>query len=163
MLPASQITIRPAALKDARRIWRLRDDPAARNCSGSTDPIPLDSHYTWFAAKYFGPQARNYCYVMEIDGEIAGYCRMDRDEIAGSYVVSIALAAPFQGLGLGHSLLSRTLDLFLDSQEHFPVVMAHIRESNIRSIRLFEKNGFVCCGSPHYRLQLAEKTRRHRT
>jgi RimJ/RimL family protein N-acetyltransferase len=162
MRPTSQITIRCAALQDARRIWRLRDDPSARNFSGSTDPIPLDSHYRWFESKYFGPHAQNYCYVLEIDGEIAGYCRMDRDEIGNSYVVSIAVAEAFQGQGLGHALLSRTLDLFLDSQEHFPVIMARIRESNIPSIRLFEKNGFVSCGSSNYRLQQNDKLRRHR-
>jgi L-amino acid N-acyltransferase YncA len=153
MSHSERIVVRPALYTDVYGIWEIRNDPPVRSVSGSTEPIPLESHRGWLERKYFDSPTPDHCYVLEIEGQVAGYCRVDWDEAAAAYVVSIALGAAFQKRGLGHALLARALELFFIAQAAYPEVIARIKADNTTSISLFAKNGFVPCGDSCYRLQ----------
>lgn len=153
MEPSEHRTVRRAIPDDAVRIWEIRNDPAVRDVSTSSAPIALEGHRSWFIKQYFGADTRNHCYVLETNGQVAGYCRLDRDESLDLYIISIALHSAWRGRGLGHALLSRALNEFFMSQHTYPEVIARIKQCNAPSIRLFEKIGFVPSG-PCYRLRV---------
>jgi ribosomal protein S18 acetylase RimI-like enzyme len=132
----NEFTIRLAELKDSKRIWEIRNHPLMRKLSGNQEEISPEKHISWFENKYFGG-ADNLCFVLESQGKVAGYCRFDSDQ-AGNYVISIALAYGYQGNGLGHSLLSGSLNKLKTGKE----VIAIVKKENESSLKLFKKNNF---------------------
>lgn len=127
--------IRKAEKKDTRAVWAIRNNPLNRNNFNSLDEIPFDRHEKWFEKKYFGGQD-NKCFVLEVDGRVIGYCRFDFDE---GYLTSIAIDPEYAGKGFGGILLGEALrELKADKD-----VFAEIKLSNLSSLKLFEKNGFV--------------------
>lgn len=148
--------VRPAVPGDAEPIWAIRNHPAVRQMSGTSDAIPIDGHVTWFQRRYFEEPTPHRCFVLEIGDRLAGYCRLDWDESVGAYVVSIAVATEFQGRGLGAGLLGRALELFLSGRERMPAVIARIRTGNCASVSIFEKHHFKATGASCYRYQPPE-------
>lgn len=103
---------------------------------------------------YLSDPPVNYCFVLEVDGNVAGYCRLDQDQNPSAFLVSIALAQDFHNRGLGHILLSGAIESFSVKQSKAGELIARIMNGNHASISLFEKNGFVLCGESLYRLSL---------
>ena len=130
-----KIKIRPAQLNDAQRIWEIRNEPTSLAVAASHEVISLFQHITWFENKYF-KQEDNFCFVGEVDGNVAGYCRFDLD--GNHYLNSIAIASSMHGKGIGTFLLGQSIEqLKTDKPIH-----AEIRKHNIASIKIFERNGF---------------------
>ncbi len=127
--------IRIAISEDSRRIWEIRNHPDVRKKSGNSEIIAFNKHDNWFNEKYF-VKNDNICYVLTVDNEVAGYCRLDLDK--NNYVISIAVDSAFHGKGLGNFLLNQTLQKYNKSKS----IIADIKKDNIISIKLFERNGF---------------------
>lgn len=148
--------VRPAVENDVVRIWEIRNDASTRSVSGSSDPIPLHDHRKWFECRYFVDFPSNYCFILETGGEVAGYCRFDESENPPGFIVSIALGEMFRNRGMGHTLLSRAIELFRVIRKDPANLFARIMDNNCGSISLFHKNGFVLCGDNCYRLEPSE-------
>ena len=133
------VVIRRAKLDDSLRIWQIKNDPVFRNNGGNPDEIPWESHRTWFINKYFGV-GTNTCSILELDGRVIGYCRLDLND-KGEHVVSIALDGNFHSQGLGNMLLNRV------TRNHRGVLLATIKKTNRGSIKIFEDNGFLMIGN----------------
>jgi len=85
-------------------------------------------------------------FVAEIEGEIAGYCKVNRVpaqtdlhdpdslELARLYVLQ-----DYLGLGLGPQLLEKAFDFGRESQLKY--IWLGVWEKNARAIRFYEKNG----------------------
>ncbi len=130
-----EITVRPAQLDDAQKIWKIRNEPQARAVAASQDAIPLAPHIAWFNDKYF-KRRDNFCFVGEVDGNVVGYCRFDLDD--DHYLNSIAVSSSMHGKGIGAILLDQSIkQLRADKPIH-----AEVRKHNIASVKIFERNGF---------------------
>ena len=105
----SESFIRPVNMEDEKMIWEIRDHPLIRNISTQTKKISYNQHKVWFEDQYFGNKP-NQCFVVEEENKVVGYCRFDFDAVQDCYIVSIALDPGFHGRGLGHKLLSRSLN-----------------------------------------------------
>jgi len=128
--------IRAARQNDSRSIWLIRNHPTLRPWFNSKDEISFGDHDAWFKNNYFN-KLENYCYVLEVDKVVIGYCRFDlRDE---GFFVSIAFDPAYQNQGLGHELLSRAMVLLGTDRE----IMAEVYKDNTGSIKLFQKNNFA--------------------
>lgn len=129
------ITIRKANREDAKSIWLIRNSPLARRSSPTTKKINFTSHKTWFKNKYFN-QYQNYCFVMEKNKTVSGYCRFDFKN--NQHWVSIAIKPGYQGKGLGSVLLNQALKKINKSKE----ILAEVKFDNESSIKIFLKNKF---------------------
>jgi ribosomal protein S18 acetylase RimI-like enzyme len=133
----NNIIIRLATESDTPRIWEIRNHPLARINSLDQKVIPFGNHVTWFKTKYFD-QKQNFCFVMDYESLVIGYCRFDLDENK-SYRVSIAIDPNFFGQGFGSLLLNDSLKI-IGKDAKF---LAEIKKNNESSIKIFSKCGFV--------------------
>ncbi|MBI2676555.1 MAG: GNAT family N-acetyltransferase [Candidatus Yanofskybacteria bacterium] len=130
-----ELTVRPAQLGDAQRIWEIRNEPASLAVAASQDMIPLAQHVAWFNNKYFEDKD-NVCFVAEVNQNVVGYSRFD---LSGDhYLNSIAVSSSMHGKGIGTLLLGQSVaQLKTDKPIH-----AEVRKYNLASVKIFERNGF---------------------
>lgn len=128
--------VRRADLEDAPKIWEIRNNPTARRESLNTEEIPLDSHLAWFENKY-SEKSDNVCFVIEEEGFVIGYCRLDLNN--NNYLASIAIDPNHHGKGLGTYLLGESLRQFGSKKN----ILATVKKDNPASLRIFQKNGFI--------------------
>lgn len=128
--------IRKIKREDSKRLWEIRNHPKARDNSNNPEEIPFAKHDQWLENKYF-KNSVNFCFVLETEGRVIGYCRFDLDE-GKKYIVSIALDNDWQGKGLGHLLLNGSLKKISVNKE----ILAVVKKGNPASLKLFQKNNF---------------------
>ncbi len=128
-------SVRDLRPQDSEGLWRIRNLDEVRLLSNNTAIIPRRDHDAWFAKYIANPD--NRCYVLDREGGVAGYCRID------SGLVSIAIDPKYHGLGLGKKLLKEAVDLALPSAKK---ITAEIRLNNDVSLKLFTKVGFKVVG-----------------
>ena len=137
-MDVKKFSLRRARAGDARRIWAIRNHPAARRFSVQREEIPFASHEAWFAERYLESRD-NHCLVLSNDrDEVIGYGRFDFDGAADNYAISIALDADYHGKGIGRHLLKALLREFRTDKE----IVAVVRRDNLPSRRLFESSDF---------------------
>ena len=129
--------IRHVIIEDSKRIWEIRNHPAVRAVSGSPEMIDFQDHLPWFENKYFNT-GENLCFVLETQHGVVGYCRFDNNQDKDIYIISIALDPDYHGKGLGIYLLNESLKRCDKNKK----ILAEIKKDNIRSLKLFENQGF---------------------
>lgn len=135
--------LRPLTADDSEALWRIRNSDAVRAVSHHTEPIPRADHDAWFQRYQKTPS--NHCWVVEVAGVVAGYCRIDDG------LVSIAIDNAFTGQGLGKLLLQYAVT---EAHRFEATVRADIHTGNSASIGLFEKIGFQRTGQDNDFLHL---------
>ncbi|NLG88414.1 MAG: N-acetyltransferase [Clostridiaceae bacterium] len=94
---------------------------------------------------------RNCAFLIRLDGNVAGYVILgkhsEREAFNDTGEVAIYLKPEFCGKGIGGHALRFIEDYA--RKMGFHVLIATICTENSKSIRLFERNGYVKCG--HYR------------
>ncbi|GEM_PF-193004 len=134
----SSCIVRQVLKEDSKRIWEIRNNPVVRKLSSSEDVISFENHVKWFEQMYMNGK-KNLCFVIECQGNIAGYCRFDFDDANEAFTVSIAIDPTYHGKGLGHQLLSGSL-LYIPQTS---IVNAAVQKGNPASVALFKKNNFA--------------------
>lgn len=129
------VSIRPVAAKDSADVWRIRNTESVRQVSHQQDEIPWEKHQAWFQQYLENPD--NHCSVIEVDGRIGGYCRIDGG------LVSIAIDPAFHGRGLGKKLLEEAVRAAAALGQP---VRAEVKKDNRASLKLFTSVGFKTSG-----------------
>lgn len=130
--------IRQVKRDDSERIWKIRNHPEVRKNSNNLEEFPFEQHDAWFEKKYFNNQD-NHCFILEIDGEVIGYCRFDFDFDNDNYTVSIAINPEFHNKGCGSRLLTDSIEQLKTDKD----IIAETIKGNIPSFKLFKKNNFT--------------------
>ena len=125
--------LRPAVLDDALDIYRLRNDKVSRQNSRTQGEFSYSEHQGWFK-KRLDCKTGQFL-IVEINDKFAGYVRFDDN------VISIALTEEFRGKGLAREIIAAAM------KETEGEVFAHIKKSNISSIKAFEGAGFELTGT----------------
>jgi RimJ/RimL family protein N-acetyltransferase len=133
------VRIRPAGADDCRQFWEWRNHPSTRLVAFDQTPIPYDTHVPWFGRKLLDPATRMLV-VVDADGQDIGYVRCDIADGAGE--ISVGLAATEQGKGYGPVAL-RAAAHWLLQDRGVQRLRAYVRSANERSLRAFERAGFV--------------------
>ncbi len=123
-------------------LWQWANDPAVRQASFRTDPIPLAEHERWFKDKLADPSCFLFIAVDET-GEPVGQIRFDAAGTEAELHVSVGRER--RGRGLGVEMLRRGL-AELHRVAEVRVVHAHVKPGNLPSIGIFEKVGFERAG-----------------
>ena len=130
------IRLRKATADDCRRYFDWANDPAVRQQSFSSEPIPYEQHERWFAAKLADPT--EYLYLLSLDEQPMGQVRFsltgERGETA---IISYALAAPFRGRGLAAPMLERAIAQLALDQPTVQQLLGYVKNTNEASRRVF--------------------------
>jgi len=133
------IKLRKASAADCRRIWQWSSDPAVREESFISDPIPYHDHVEWFKKKI----SDSDCYLFiaeEGDNKPIGQIRF---ELTGHHAtVSVSLDQKFRYKGYGSKIIAlASQDIFATTTTN--LIHAYIKRGNIASTSAFKKAGFI--------------------
>jgi RimJ/RimL family protein N-acetyltransferase len=145
---AGLLTLRTAQEDDCRLLWSWANDPDVRNASFSSDPIPWDTHTSWFNRRFAespGGDVKCRIFIAETEngvpiGQVRFDFRPDKD-----WDVGISLSKSVRGFGLARELItSGVRELF---KNHKPSrVHAYVKPQNVASVKSFERAGFQRLG-----------------
>ncbi len=130
------MTVRLAEPGDAQRVFDIRNHPLSRVFFHHSEPLIWEDHLAWFGRQYF-ETGENTCLVVETDGTVNGYCRLDRREHGGR-LLSVAVDPDVRGRGLGSTLVYDALNRIQPGE----TVYAEVLAQNPASRALMEKTGF---------------------
>lgn len=146
-LAPTELRLRPATPDDCDAVFSIANDPQVRAASFNPDPIPHANHVAWYketlkSADIHFYMAENAC------GVPAGYARFHRGE-GRTATISVAVAQPFRGCGLGGSLIGQACRMFLKERPGY-TVRALIKSDNIASVKSFLSAGFYLSKTGQY-------------
>jgi L-amino acid N-acyltransferase len=139
------LQIRDAVPADIPIMMNIYNE-AVRNSTVTFDleEKTLADRQAWFAG-----YGKDYpLIVAEFTGEVVGYCSLSRFRERAAYAstaeLSIYIAIPHQGIGVGSKLMSEIIDR--GTKRGFHTVVSGINNGNQASIKLHEKFGFQHVG-----------------
>jgi RimJ/RimL family protein N-acetyltransferase/energy-coupling factor transporter ATP-binding protein EcfA2 len=133
-------THRPATPADVRLYFDWANDPATRQYSFNTKPIPFEVHEAWFARKLTDPNA--LLLVFETPDNVpVGQVRFEQ-QTEGEVVIGLSVDAAFRGMGLASVLIEEACALYWQQRGNV-LVTAYIKPDNQASIRAFQRAGFA--------------------
>lgn len=130
--------VRQAVPEDAAITYQWANDPLARSMSFSKDPIPYETHITWFTNKL---NDRNACYfIFEHNKTPIAQIRFDVKD--GEAVLSYSISSSLRGKSLGTWILAEGIR---NVKRNFKVrtIVGYVKEENVASCKSFEKLKFV--------------------
>lgn len=138
------VRMRTADIDDAAMLLDWRNDPVTREMSLQSDVVPLTQHLRWMASSLASDHRVLLIAEDPTTAEPVGMCRFDlegRPPVAAE--VSINLAPPHRGRGLGVAVLSGGIRELARTHPEVRILTAVIRAGNAASIRLFASAGFA--------------------
>lgn len=124
--------------QDEADLLKLRNSPPNLNFFKNPNPVSAEDHAKWFASRI--KEFKELQIVGDLAGQLIGIVFLvPQDDVSGS--ISININHEFQSQGIGCELLKRMLSR-ADTLK-FSRTEALIHISNIKSVSLFEKCGFV--------------------
>jgi len=135
----NELVIRNATMKDVELVYKLSNDPKVRRASINKEFIKFEDHKKWFERKIADKNSKFYLILKK--NEFVGQVRFD---ITGDRaLISISVTQDFRGKGYSGKVLKLSCNkLFFDSNS-VNYIEAFIIPSNISSIKIFEKSGFI--------------------
>src|SRR3989344_2536868 len=135
---------RRAVFTDADFLLELRNDPAVRAVSFSSDAIGRESHLKWLREKVTSPD--HLILIGEIDGDPIGQVRIDRRSLEEAHI-NIALIANFRGRGYGRMMLQKAASIAFSHYAELKRLRAYIKPENSASAKSFSNAGYVFKGT----------------
>jgi deoxyribonuclease-4 len=135
-----KIRIRTATNDDCEFLFDLRNHPIVREASFNAEEISFSHHQDWFQKKINDPNTTIYIGLDESNEKI-GMVRIQKEN--DSAIVSIAILPALHNRGYGTSILQYACSLFLSSEENINEIIAEIKSTNVTSLKMFSRAGFV--------------------
>lgn len=132
------LSLRPAVLDDAERIFAWRNSEEVRRVSFDQREIGWEEHLRWLHGVLANPD--RHLLIAEQDGEPVGVLRFDVAEDAAE--VSVFLAPGLSGKGLGTAVLRSGVQWARERLGGVARLTARVRPGNEASLRVFGKAGF---------------------
>lgn len=137
--------LRRVVQSDADILFAWSNDSSVRAVSFNSDQITYERHVKWLASRLSSDRVAMFL-GEDSNSFPVGIIRFERNEKnVSAAVISITIDPSRRGSGAGRALLQLGLDAVFSSG-FCSRVIAHVKESNDVSKRLFERGGF---GSTH--------------
>lgn len=135
------ITLRPAIMDDATRLYVWRTHKSTRAMMMATGEIRWEDHMDWLGRTLADPETR--LYVVLADGQPVGTVRFDLSpgDDGLQAQVSVTVSPECRGAGYGTEILRVGTARMLDGG--IKRVIAHIKAENIASQKAFAKAGYT--------------------
>ena len=124
--------LRPATLEDAKLLFEWRNDPVMRMNARHTGEVLYETHLAWLQDSLGNPLRT---LLVAVDEVPIGTIRFDRLE--DGFELSWMIGPQYRGKGLGTKMIAEAI------KNQRMNVMADIKNSNLPSISIAQKNGFV--------------------
>lgn len=132
------MTLRTAEPADIQDVFDLSNENDVRKNSFNSDQIKLEDHKKWFKNKI---EDYDHIFLIIKSGtDFLGQVRFDLNE--NDATISISISKKFRELGLSINILEQSIEYLKVNATHIKIIKAYIKESNKKSVRLFEKMGF---------------------
>ena len=135
-----ELSLRKATLDDASDIFNLSNDVTVRRNSFNSEKIKWEDHLRWLKEKLNDDNC--VFLILNINDVFYGQARFDINPAHKEVIVNIALKKDIRGLGLGPVLLNKSIYALLRLRSDIRLIKAYIKETNIFSIKAFEKANF---------------------
>ena len=136
-------TFRAAKTEDVDLVFEWANDPQTRAASFQSESITYSNHVAWFKSCVVRPD--RHLLLALVDGEEVAVVRFDNDGDASTAVISINVGPKTRGMGLGIATLqAATVEA---ARLGFVRIVAFIRPSNIASVKVFKRAGYVEVGT----------------
>lgn len=132
------MALRTATPADIQDVFELSNEGEVRRNSFNSDQIKFEDHEKWFKNKIENPD--NIFLIIKSGDDFLGQVRFDLEE--NQATISISISKNFRELGLGSNILEQSLEYLKVNAPHIKIIKAYIKESNQKSVRLFERMGF---------------------
>jgi RimJ/RimL family protein N-acetyltransferase len=130
------LSLRPAGLDDAKRLFDWRNDPETRAASRNKALLAWDEHNAWLRRALGDPRRR--IYVAERGGVAIGTVRVDF--LGDACELSWTVAPEHRGAGVGAAMVKLAADGVAVT------IWAEIMPGNTASARIAEKAGLSLAG-----------------
>lgn len=134
--------LRPAEREDATAIWQLRNSPEVRATSRRRHELDRVEFEREIVAAI--EDARAAVFVVDIDGEAAGYVRIEPRD-GDEFEIGIAIGSTWRGRGIGRRAIADATRTFLAATP-LAAIDALVRPENTGSVRAFEASGYLPAG-----------------
>ena len=134
--PYNHLKLREIVKEDVRLIYKWSNDKEVRKQSFNSKSINFKEHKNWFESKL--TNSNSLLLINEYYGTKIGLVRFEIED--NKCKVGVLLDKSFRAKGLSSFMLIKSSNYYFTRFE-LPIY-ANIKESNIPSIRAFEKAGF---------------------
>jgi RimJ/RimL family protein N-acetyltransferase len=135
------VTKRAASMNDSNLLLEWRNSPTAIDASQTSHIITISEHEEWLKRRVEKLPHEPF-WIFSVAGAPVGYVRLELQQNAfKSFTISLFVDEAFQGRGMGEIILKTSI-LELVSRYDYVVFWATIKESNFRSVNLFQRLGF---------------------
>jgi RimJ/RimL family protein N-acetyltransferase len=131
---AFMLSLRPATLKDAGRMFAWRNDPETRKQSQTEYELSMENHLEWLATSLAMPGRK--LYIAEHEGAAVGTVRSDTGE-DGTVELSWTVAPEERRKGFGKMMVMQ----FVKEMHPGAKFLASIRKGNIASEKIAQALG----------------------
>jgi RimJ/RimL family protein N-acetyltransferase len=135
------IAVRLATLEDSDLVWRWRNDMTTRKVSKNSAEIPWNDHQNWFRDSLNDPHTTNMIAELSDIAQPIGYVRFDNCVATQTANISINVGPESRGKGFAVPLLLKCIRNY--QRTGFATIVAEVKPANIKSIKAFERVGFV--------------------
>lgn len=137
-----KIRIYLATIKDSKDIWLWRNNKKSRVFLKKTNYINFENHKKWFKKKLNSKISTFYIALLVKEKLKIGYVRFDNNNYRKLSYISIVLNPKIKGQKLSFFVLKLVISKFCQKNKSIKII-AHIKKNNPRSLKIFEKYGFV--------------------
>ena len=135
-----RINLRKTELSDMEMIYHWANDETTRKNSFHTEKIEFDEHHKWFEKNMV--DANIHMLVLTADSNPIGQVRLSIESDAT--IISYSIANEFRGHGYATEMIPAVEEYVLNNCHSVNTIIGYVRESNVASKRVFEKNGYAC-------------------
>lgn len=134
------LKFRKAAPSDLDLYFNWANDPLVREQSFNSDAITLEEHSIWFMAAIANSNLQMLVFSNEAN-EPVGQVRLQKKNNSEA-VIGVSISPEHRGKGYASRMLEMAADCFLKEHKDC-TIHAYIKQTNIGSVKSFEKAGFV--------------------
>jgi RimJ/RimL family protein N-acetyltransferase len=134
------INIKKAELSDFDFFYKIRSEYSNIYWTGHSTFPKYDELRKWYEYTLFSNPLREIL-IIQYNNENVGYIYLDKVG-KDTLEIAIAICEKYQGKGVGSIALKKLLR-YIFQRFNNPNIVAWIFESNIKSVKLFSKNGFI--------------------
>lgn len=127
--------------KNANLIMNWKNNDITRSMSFDNNAKIWEDFKNEFNNNYFKHKIPPLFPVLNNDK--VGIVSFIDDNESQNHIVNINIAPEYRGKGLGVKIINKAIDYVKKNYDHYDIIIAHIKEINIPSIKTFEKAGFI--------------------
>jgi UDP-2,4-diacetamido-2,4,6-trideoxy-beta-L-altropyranose hydrolase len=133
--------LRDADIGDCKTLFIWANDEQTRLNSLAVNPIPWDTHEQWYQSKLKDYQACRIFILENCIGVPIGQIRFERNKFDAQ--ISFSIDPKNRGQGLGSLILQLGDKKIQESWKNLVSLSAIVKKSNIASLKIFKKAGFI--------------------